>query len=168
MTWSGGTEARTRNEKRSKFMPMIDVTTASGVFAPAAKRELTARLTAALMKWEKAPDIALFRDNTAAFVHELPVEAIATAAGAHTGIRVRIETPAGALDRESKLGVVAEMTRIVAEVAGDPSQAQRTWVLCAEAPDGGWGIAGYAYTRADIGEAVRRELAQIDLHASSE
>ena len=37
------------------------------------------------------------------------------------------------------------MTRIVADVAGDPGQAARAWVLLTEAAEGGWGIAGTAF-----------------------
>jgi phenylpyruvate tautomerase PptA (4-oxalocrotonate tautomerase family) len=54
--------------------------------------------------------------------------------------------------------VVKEMTDIIAAAAGDPGVVERTWVLITEAPDGGWGIDGHAYTDADIGEAARREL----------
>ena len=138
-------------------MPMIDVTAAAGTFEN--KRALTKDLTTALIRWEKVPNIPLFLDNTAAFVHDLAPDALSTAAGASNYVRVDVLTPAGVLDREKKLGVVKEMTDIVAAAAGDPSLAQRTWVLITEAPDGGWGIDGHAYTGAEIGEAARRELA---------
>jgi len=68
-------------------------------------------------------------------------------------------TPSGVLDREKKLGVVKEMTELVSAAARDPDLANRTWVLITEAPDGGWGIDGHAYTGVEIGEAARRELA---------
>ena len=42
-------------------MPVIDVYAASGTFAR--KRELIAAVTAAVMKWEAVPPIALFKDN---------------------------------------------------------------------------------------------------------
>jgi phenylpyruvate tautomerase PptA (4-oxalocrotonate tautomerase family) len=54
--------------------------------------------------------------------------------------------------------VVKEMTGIVASAAGDPSLADRTWVLIHELPDGGWGIDREALTNADIAAAARREL----------
>ncbi|MDQ6791589.1 MAG: hypothetical protein M3075_13215 [Candidatus Dormibacteraeota bacterium] len=48
---------------------------------------------------------------------------------------------------------------IVASAAGDPSLADRTWVLIHESPEGGWGIDGHAHTNSDIAAAARRELA---------
>lgn len=33
---------------------------------------------------------------------------------------------------------------------GDPSQARRTWVLLAEAAEGGWGIAGTTFGREEF------------------
>jgi len=137
-------------------MPMIDVFAVAGTFAD--KRALTKDLTAALMRWEKVPDISLFRDNTAVFVHDLPADALATAGGDNKYVRVQILTPVGVLDRDKKLGVVKEMTDIVSAAASDPGLVERTWVLITEAPDGGWGIDGHAYTSAEIGEAARREL----------
>jgi phenylpyruvate tautomerase PptA (4-oxalocrotonate tautomerase family) len=103
----------------------------------------------------------LFRDNTAAFVHDLPADALANANGDNNYVRVQILTPVGVLDREKKLGVTKEMTEIVAAAAGDPGLTDRTWVLITEAPDGGWGIDGHAYTSAEIAEAARRELGKV-------
>jgi phenylpyruvate tautomerase PptA (4-oxalocrotonate tautomerase family) len=62
-------------------------------------------------------------------------------------------TPVRVLDRAKQLRVVKEMTDIVASAADDSSLTDRTWVLFTEAPDGGWGIDGHAYTGADIAEA---------------
>lgn len=139
-------------------MPTIDVTTPAGLFDAHQKRELVTRSTAALLRWERAPDLDLFRDNTAAFVHELPETALGTASGRHDVVRVQVLTPAGALDQEQRQGITAELTELVAELTADPSQAGRTWVLFVEAPDGGWGIAGQALTLADIRQAAARAL----------
>jgi phenylpyruvate tautomerase PptA (4-oxalocrotonate tautomerase family) len=64
------------------------------------------------------------------------------------------------LDRQKQLGVVKELTEIVAKAAGDQSLAARTWVLITECPDGGWGVAGHANTGADIADAARKALGQ--------
>jgi phenylpyruvate tautomerase PptA (4-oxalocrotonate tautomerase family) len=110
------------------------------------------------MRWEQVPEISLFSDNTAAFIHDLPVDAIANAAGESNYIRVQVLTPAGVLDRDRQLGVVKELTEIVAVAAGDPGYAERTWVLITESPEGGWGIGGHANTNADIAASARAAL----------
>ena len=104
--------------------------------------------------------LSLFQDNTAAFIHDLDPAALANARGAGNYVRVQVLTPVGVLDRTKQLGVVKEMTELVAAAAGDPSLTERTWVLITESPEGGWGIAGHAYTSAEIAEAARRELAK--------
>jgi phenylpyruvate tautomerase PptA (4-oxalocrotonate tautomerase family) len=135
---------------------MIDVYATAGTFAN--RSELAKDLAEAMMRWEGVPEISLFLDNTAAFVHELDPDALANAAGDSNYVRVQILTPVAVLDRDKQLGVVKEMTEIIAAAAGDPGLVERTWVLITEAPDGGWGIDGHAYTGADIAEAARREL----------
>jgi phenylpyruvate tautomerase PptA (4-oxalocrotonate tautomerase family) len=75
-------------------------------------------------------------------------------------VRVNVLTPTGVLDRDKKLGVVKEMTDIVASAAGDPTLVERTWVLISEAPDGGWGIDGHAYTNVEIAERARKDLSK--------
>ncbi|HEY4742369.1 MAG TPA: hypothetical protein VIH76_17365 [Candidatus Acidoferrales bacterium] len=139
-------------------MPMIDVYAAAGTFSD--KHRLAQDLANAVMRWEKVPPINLFKNNTAAFVHELPVEAISNAAGASNYVRVQVLTPAGVLDREKQLGVVRDLTDIVAAAANDAALANRTWVLITESPEGGWGINGHANTGADIVAAARAELAK--------
>jgi len=114
---------------------MIDVYAAEGTFAD--KHALAQAVAQAVMRWEKVPDIRLFADNTAAFVHDLPAEAISNAAGSSDYIRVQVLTPVGVLDREKQLGVVKELTEIVAAAAGDPSYTERTWVLITESPEAG-------------------------------
>ena len=138
-------------------MPMIDVYAAAGTFAE--KHKLAQDLANAVMRWEKVPPINLFRKNTAAFIHDLPSEAISNAAGDSNYVRVQVLTPVGVLDREKQIGVVRELTDIVAASAKDPSLPGRTWVLITESPEGGWGINGHANTGADIVAAAKAELA---------
>lgn len=138
-------------------MPMIDVYATAGRFAD--MHALAQNLAAAVMRWEQVPDLALFRDNTAAFVHELPPDSIANVNGDSDYVRVQVLTPTGVLDREKQLGVVKELTESVAAAGADPSLAERTWVLLTESPEGGWGVTGHANTGADLVRAARAELA---------
>ncbi len=137
-------------------MPMIDVTARAGTFND--KPALVVALARAMMKWEQVPDIGMFSDNTAAFIHELPADAFGDANGKSDHIRVNVLTPVGILDRDKKLGVTAELTDLVVAAAGDPSLKDRTWVLIAETPDGGWGLGGHANTNAEIAAEARRRL----------
>ena len=137
-------------------MPMIDVYATTGTFDD--KHQLARELAAAVMRWEGVPEIPLFLDNTAAFIHDLPADAISNAAGANNYVRVQVLTPVAVLDRDKQLGVVKDLTEIVASAAGDPSLADRTWVLITESPEGGWGIGGHANTQADIATAARAAL----------
>jgi phenylpyruvate tautomerase PptA (4-oxalocrotonate tautomerase family) len=137
-------------------MPMIDVYAAAGTFAD--PKTLARDLATALMKVEQVPDIMLFRKNTAAFVRQMPVNALSNVAGDADRIRIQVLTNAGALDREKQLAAVAELTRVASEAANDPALADRTWVLLTEAPDGGWGIGGHAYLNEELIAAARTEL----------
>jgi phenylpyruvate tautomerase PptA (4-oxalocrotonate tautomerase family) len=129
-------------------MPMIDVYSVSETFSD--KHRLAQDLANAVMRWEQVPPMPLFSNNTAAFVHDLPAGSISNAAGDENYVRVQVLTPASVLDRDKQLGVVKELTEIVAAAAGDPTLTERTWVLITESPEGGWGIAGHANTQADI------------------
>jgi phenylpyruvate tautomerase PptA (4-oxalocrotonate tautomerase family) len=146
-------------------MPMIDVYAATGTFKD--KHSLARDLAAAVMRWEKVPQIPLFANNTAAFIHDLPADSVSNVAGDNNYVRVQVLTPVGVLDREKQLGVVRELTDIVAAAAGEPKLTERTWVLITESPDGGWGINGHANTSADLLAAARAALATIAAEKSA-
>jgi phenylpyruvate tautomerase PptA (4-oxalocrotonate tautomerase family) len=140
-------------------MPMIDAYATVGTFAD--KHQLARDLAAAVMQIEQVPDIPMFRQNTAAFVHELPAGALSNVDGNGNYVRVQVLTNAGALDRGKQLAVVSRLTEIVAAAAGDPTLADRTWVLLTEAPEGGWGLWGHAHTNAELVGAARAQLAEL-------
>ena len=140
-------------------MPMIDVYATAGTFAD--KHRLAADLAAAVMAVEQVPDIPMFRQNTAAFVHELPAGSLSNVDGESNYVRIQVLTNSGALDRGKQLAVVQRLTAIAAEAAGDPTLAGRTWVLLTEAPDGGWGLAGHASTNEELVKAARAQIASL-------
>ncbi len=117
------------------------------------------------MRWEQVPDLPLFANGTAAFIHDMDASAISNVAGDSNYVRVQVLTPVGVLDRDRQLGVVKELTEIVVAAAGDPSLAQRIWVLLTESPEGGWG-AGHANTNADIAALARAALQGQERHRS--
>jgi phenylpyruvate tautomerase PptA (4-oxalocrotonate tautomerase family) len=117
------------------------------------------------MAIEKVPDIPMFRQNTAGFVHELPESDLSNVDGESSYVRVQVLTNAGALDRDKQLAVVSQFTRIVADAAGDPALAGRTWVLLTEAVPGGWGLGGHANTNDELVAAAREQIAELQAKA---
>jgi phenylpyruvate tautomerase PptA (4-oxalocrotonate tautomerase family) len=140
-------------------MPMIDIYAAAGTFADPKKLAIDAASTVKAV--EGVPDIPMFRQNTAAFVHELPAANLANVDGDGNHVRVQVLTNAGALDRDKQLAVVRQLTDLVARAAGDASLAERTWVLLTEAAPGGWGLWGHAHTNDELVTAARAEIAKL-------
>lgn len=140
-------------------MPMIDVYAAAGTFADT--HRLAVSLATAVMTIEQVPDIPMFRQNTAAFVHELPADSLSNVDGDSGYVRIQVLTNAGALDRGKQLAVVERLTDIAVKAAGDPALVNRTWVLLTEAPDGGWGLSGHANTNDELVTAARAQIATL-------
>jgi phenylpyruvate tautomerase PptA (4-oxalocrotonate tautomerase family) len=140
-------------------MPMIDVYATAGTFTD--QHQLAIDLATAVMTIEQVPDIPMFRQNTAAFVHDLPAGALSNVDGESNYVRIQVLTNAGALDRGKQLAVVERLTDIAVKAAGDPALANRTWVLLTEAPDGGWGLWGHAHTNDELVAAARAQIASL-------
>ena len=140
-------------------MPMIDVYATSGTFKD--PKGLARDLAETLMKIEQVPNIPMFRKNTAGFIHDLPNGALSNVDGDGNYVRVQVLTNAGALNRDKQLAVVRQFTDLVAAAAGDPSLTARTWVLLTEAVEGGWGLAGHANTNAELVDAARAQIAEL-------
>jgi len=144
-------------------MRMIDVYATAGTFAD--RHQLATDLAAALMAIEEVPDIPMFRQNTAGFVHDLPAGDLSNVDGESTYVRVQVLTNAGALDRDKQLAVVSQFTALVADAAGDADVAGRTWVLLTEAVPGGWGLWGHANTNDELVAAARKQIGELQAKA---
>jgi phenylpyruvate tautomerase PptA (4-oxalocrotonate tautomerase family) len=140
-------------------MPMIDVYAPTGSFPD--PHQLARDLARTLMTIEGVPDIPMFRQNTAAFVHSLPDEAISNVEGDSSCVRVQVLTNFEALDRSKQLAVVSQFTDLVMAAVADASDSPRVWVLLTEAVNGGWGLNGHAHTNAELVDAARAQIAEL-------
>jgi phenylpyruvate tautomerase PptA (4-oxalocrotonate tautomerase family) len=147
-------------------MPMIDLYASPGTFAD--PHSLAADLAGTLMKIEQVPDIPMFRQNTAAFVHDLPDGTLSNVDGESNYVRVQVLTNAGALDRDKQLAVVEQFTELVVRAADDPDYSNRVWVLLTEAVDGGWGLWGHAHTNGELVDAARAQIADLSAQKSTD
>src|SRR5260370_8180045 len=116
-------------------MPMNDVYARSGTFKD--PKALARDLAETLMKIEQVPNIPMFRNNTAAFIHDLPDGALSNVEGDGNYVRVQVLTNAGALNRDKHLAVVRQFTDLVAAAAGAPSLPASTRSLLTQAPTAG-------------------------------
>src|SRR3978361_1887263 len=123
-------------------MPMIDVYATTGTFND--KRQLASDLATTVMTIEAVPNIPMFRQNTAGFVHDLPEGDISNVNGDSNYVRVQVLTNVGALDRDKQLAVVEQLTALIASASDDPTIGDRTGVLLTEAAAGGRGWQGPA------------------------
>ena len=139
-------------------MPMIDIYAIEGTFADI--RRLASDAAALIKRVEQVPDIPMFRESTAAFIHEMPAGAIANVDGNDNYVRVQVLTNAGALDRDKQIALVEQLTELVATAANNAELKKRTWVLLTEATQGGWGLWGHAHTNEELVGAARAEIAR--------
>ncbi|MDQ1561981.1 MAG: hypothetical protein QOE85_1322, partial [Actinomycetota bacterium] len=107
-------------------MPMIDVYASAGVFSN--KHQLAIDLATTVMTIEQVPNIPMFRQNTASFVHELPMGDLANVDGDTGYVRVQVLTNAGALDRDKQLAMVKQLAEVVSNASGGVIAIDHIWV----------------------------------------
>src|SRR6266571_3969915 len=96
----------TDSDRKGKAMPMIDIYAVAGTFANTKQLAIDAANTVKAI--EGVPNIPMFRQNTAAFVHELPQGTLANVDGDETSVRVQVLTNEGALNQEKQVAVVKQ------------------------------------------------------------
>jgi phenylpyruvate tautomerase PptA (4-oxalocrotonate tautomerase family) len=130
---------------------MIQLTVPAEALTAEGREGVQRELANTLLRWERAPDTALFRSIAWSYLHELPAGAQTTAEDDEPRFRVDVTVPAGALSERRKAELVKEATAIVLDAAGlDESDAMRVWVLIHEQPDGTWGAAGTIVRYSDL------------------
>jgi len=132
-------------------MPMIQLTAPAGALTAEGRDSIAKTLATILLRWEGAPDTALFRGLAWTYLHELPPGVQSTAEDDLPRFRIDITVPVGALSERRKAGLVREATAAVLAAAGlGEADAQRVWVLIHEQPDGTWGGGGEIVRYADL------------------
>jgi phenylpyruvate tautomerase PptA (4-oxalocrotonate tautomerase family) len=128
-------------------MPMIDVYVPADLLAADDAAQLATDLTWAVLRAEGVAAPGPFHlDNTAAFVHRLPADSVASGSTASArAVRVQIVTPPAALSRDGQRQIAAEATELIDATVVAGRRPVKTWVILTEAAEGGWGIDGTAY-----------------------
>src|SRR5229473_6662397 len=110
------------------LMPMIDVYAPNDLLPSGSDRRIGQALTLAALRAEGvAAPSPYYLENTGVFIHRMDPVTVQTAADALARtVRIQIITPPGALTRDAQKQLVKDVTGIMADVCGDPSQAKRT------------------------------------------
>ena len=130
-------------------MPWINLTIRRGALPKEVQHAVMARLTEALMFWEKVPNTPRARSIMKGWVYEVAEDADYNAGSpVHEKpfffIEVRI--PIARLDLLAKQGIMRDFTKIILEAEGSddgPHNARRIWVTINELERDDWGIGGH-------------------------
>ncbi|CAO5238701.1 hypothetical protein [Frankia sp. AgKG'84/4] len=129
----------------------ITVTAARGELTEAGRREILPRLTTALVEASGAAGNTFLTSIIGGTVQVLdPVDVYAGGRRSRM-VMVELKLPnIGLPDLAGRAAFIAAATDIVDTLTVDDHDRADTWVNILNAPDGGWGLGGVAYT----GEAL--------------
>jgi hypothetical protein len=133
----------------------ITVTAPSGVLTAAGVREILPRLTGALIDVSGLTGNAFFTAIVGGTVHILPPENVYAGGENRPVVMVELKLPnIGLPDVAARAAFIKTATSIVDSLTESAHDRANTWVNIVNAPDGGWGIGGTAYTGDDLVAAV--------------
>lgn len=129
----------------------ITVTAPRGVLTARGEREILPALSAALAEISGGTGNDFFTGIIGGTVHLLPAADIYADGVNRPVVMVELKLPnIGLPDPAARAAFITAATDIVAGLAAEGHRREDIWVNILNAPDGGWGIGGRAYT----GEAL--------------
>lgn len=130
-------------------MPWINLTIQREALPKDTIDAMMARLTDALMWWEKIPDTPKARRIMKGWVYEVDVGADYVGGkpvGELPSYFLEVRIPINRLDTLSKAGLIRDFTQVVLDAEGTrntPETARRVWVTIHEIARDDWGIGGH-------------------------
>jgi phenylpyruvate tautomerase PptA (4-oxalocrotonate tautomerase family) len=130
-------------------MPWINLTMRRGALTKEMQHAVMAKLTDALMFWEKIPDTAEARKKMKGWIYE-----VADDADYHGGSPshpdpfyfLEVRLPAGRFDTLTKRHMMLDFTKIVLLAENKPlvpEHANRVWLTIVELKEDDWSIGGH-------------------------
>ena len=125
----------------------ITVTAPRGVLTAYGEREILPRLTAALIEASGLTGNSFFTAAVGGTVHILPPEDVYAAGVNRPLVMVELKLPNIGLNTlQAREAFITAATDVVEALTVPGHDRQDIWVNILNAPDGGWGIGGTAYT----------------------
>ena len=130
-------------------MPWINLTVRRGALTKEMQHAVMAKLTDALMFWEKIPDTSEARKKMKGWVYEVAEDADyngGTAGHKDPFYFIEVRLPAGRFDALTKRHMILDFTKIILLAEAKPpapESANRIWVTIVELKEEDWGIGGH-------------------------
>ncbi len=130
-------------------MPWINLTVRRGAFTRETQHAVMAKLTDALMFWEKVPDTPEARKRTKGWVYEVAEDADYNGGSANHKdpfYFIEVRLPAGRIDAPAKQHLLRDFTKIILLAEGKPfvpEEANRVWITILEFQRDDWAIGGH-------------------------
>jgi phenylpyruvate tautomerase PptA (4-oxalocrotonate tautomerase family) len=129
----------------------ITVTAPRGVLTDSGERDILPLLSAALIEASGLAGNAYFTSLVGGTVHILEPENVYAGGVNRPLVLVELKLPnIGLPTFEARAAFIASATEIVSKLTDAGHDLNDTWVNILNAPDGGWGIGGRAYTGDDL------------------
>ena len=133
----------------------ITVTAPRGVLSDRGEHEILPRLTAALAEASGAPGNPFLVATIGGTVHVLEPDRIFAGGAVRPVVLVELKLPdIGLPTPAARAAFIAAATDVVAELSAPGHDRRDIWVNILNAPDGGWGIGGRAWTGPELIAAV--------------
>jgi phenylpyruvate tautomerase PptA (4-oxalocrotonate tautomerase family) len=130
-------------------MPWINLTLRRGAFTKTVQHAVMAKLTDALMFWEKIPETPEARKKTMGWVYEVAEDSdynSGTPNHEDPSYFIEVRLLAGRFDRLTKQHLIRDFTKIIMLAEGKTlfsEDANRVWVHIVELQSEDWGIGGH-------------------------
>ena len=130
-------------------MPWINLTVRRGALTKERQHAVMAKLTDALMFWEKIPDTPEARKKMKGWVYEVAEDSDYNGGSpAHKDpfYFIEVRLPAGRFDTLTKRHMMLDFTKIILLAEGKqfvPEAANRVWVTIVELKEDDWSIGGH-------------------------
>jgi phenylpyruvate tautomerase PptA (4-oxalocrotonate tautomerase family) len=150
-------------------MPWINLTMRRGALTKHMQHAVMAKLTDALMFWEKIPDTTEARKKMKGWVYEVAEDADYNGGSpSHQSpfYFIEVRLPAGRFDVLTKRHMMLDFTKIVLLAEGQPllpEAASRVWVTILEIKEDDWGIGGHTDWLRDYESALDTLGAELEL-----
>ncbi|MFJ9371225.1 4-oxalocrotonate tautomerase family protein [Nocardia sp. NPDC101769] len=145
---TGNLRIRGRHQSGQRWfgegVPSIDVHMPAGLFSAQSETVLAEELAGVALRAEGLEPTPFLLGKSWVFVHRYQPSSVRTGLGtvAEDAVRIQILAPQGRLGAQARATLIREATEIVVRMTGDPTQAERTFVLIGETAESVWGLAG--------------------------